>query len=210
MTRLKKFKWALIFLALHYLILGYFALSLPSTAEVPFHWNIQDQIDGWVSKSTALIFYGLLNLGLFLLLFAMPWYSPRYRKYRERNEKLIPALTAVLVFFFMLIAVYSLWLAASGNQMGMKMILVPVGLLFIFLGNLLPKVPKNYFIGIRTPWTLSSEDIWQRTHRLGGWCFVISGVLMVIRGLLPNMDPSLRLITAIAIFGVILYPGLHS
>jgi len=87
---------------------------------------------------------------------------------------------------------------------------VPVGLLFIFLGNLLPKVPKNYFIGIRTPWTLSSEDIWQRTHRLGGWCFVISGVLMVIRGLLPNMDPSLRLITAIAIFGVILYPGLHS
>jgi uncharacterized membrane protein len=210
MTRLKKFSWTLIFLGLHYLILGYYAFTLPADAQVPFHWNIQDQIDGWTSKSTALIFFGLLNLGLFLLFYAMPWYSPRYRKHEDRYEKVIPALSAVMIFFFMLLAVYSLWLAASGNQMGMKMILVPVGLLFIFLGNLLPKVPKNFFIGIRTPWTLSSEDIWQRTHRLGGWCFVISGILMVIRGLMPNMDPTLRLISAIAILGVLLYPGLHS
>lgn len=210
MTRLKNFKWSLIFLAVHYLILGYFAFTLAADAQVPSHWNIHDEIDGWASKTTALLFFGLFPLGLFLLLYAMPWYSPRYRKFKDRNEKVIPALTAVLVIFFTLFSAYSLWLAASGSQMGVRLVMVPIGLLFIFIGNLLPKVPSNFFIGFRTPWTLSSEEIWQRTHRLGGWCFVVAGLLFVMRGLMPALSPSGQIVTGILLLALLLYPGLYS
>jgi len=210
MTRLMKFKWGLIFLVLHYLILRYFAITLAPEARVPMHWNIQDEIDGWWGKTPALLFYALFNLGLFMLLYAMPWYSPRYRNFRERNEKVIPALTAGLVLFFAVFSCYSLWLAASGSQMGMRLVMVPIGLLFVFLGNLLPKVPNNYFVGIRTPWTLSSDEIWQRTHRLGGWCFVIAGLLFALRGLLPPLPPVWRVVTAILLLAFLLYPVLYS
>lgn len=210
MTRLTRFKWSLVFLALHYIILGYFAFTLAADVRVPAHWNIHDEIDGWVSKTTALLFFGLFPLGLFLLLYAMPWYSPRYRKFKDRNEKVIPALTAVLIVFFALFSVYSMWLAASGSQMGMRLVMVPIGLLFIFIGNLMPKVPSNFFIGFRTPWTLSSEEIWQRTHRLGGWCFVVAGLLFVMRGLMPPLPPSGRVVTGIMLLVLLLYPGLHS
>ncbi len=61
----------------------------------------------------------------------------------------------------------------------MQLFGIGLGLLFVVLGNYLPKIPRNWFIGIRVPWTIASEEVWKRTHRLGGWLFVIGGCVMM-------------------------------
>lgn len=90
------------------------------------------------------------------------------------------------------------------------MILVLIGLLFIGLGNLLPKVPKNFFVGIRTPWTIANEAVWDKTHRLGGLLFVISGLIMILKGFVLLQNSSFQNITGILVLGCLLYPVLHS
>ncbi len=174
------------------------------------HWNIENQIDGWAGKTTGLLVGIGTNVLLFLLIYLMPWYSPWYRKYQERNEAVLPALLTVLVAFFALISVYSLVIAKWGEIPGVNMILVLIGFLFIFMGNLLPKVPKNFFVGIRTPWTLTSDKIWQKTHRLGGICFVISGLIMIAKGFLLKGNQPFQVVTAVLAFAILLYPILYS
>jgi uncharacterized membrane protein len=78
------------------------------------------------------------------------------------------------------------------------------------LGNLLPKVPKNFFIGIKTPWTLSNEKVWDRTHRLGGILFVLGGLLLMLKGFILPKHSGFQVWSAVLAFGLLLYPVLHS
>jgi uncharacterized membrane protein len=197
-------------MALHLAALAWFARTLPAGARVPMHWNIHNQIDGWTGKTTGLLFGLAMNLGLFLLLYLMPWYSPWYKRYRERFEKLLPRLTAMLVLFFGILSLYSLWIAKYGDVQGVNLIMLLIGLLFIFLGDLLPKVPKNFFIGIRTPWTLSNEVVWERTHRLGGIMFVIGGAIMALKAFVLAGNQPFQVATAVLALALVLYPLPHS
>ncbi len=210
MNRIKNFKWGILVLVLHALVAAYFSVTLPDTAQIPTHWNIHNEIDGWAGKTMGT--WGLLgvNVLIFLLLFAMPFYSPKYRRNEHRFEKVVPVVALVMAVFLGLIAIYGLWIAKVGEIPGVVFILVLIGLLFIFLGNILPKVPKNFFIGIRTPWTLASNEVWERTHRLGGWCFVIGGVLMLLKGLVLIGHHSFQTITAILALALFLWPALYS
>ena len=61
-----------------------------------------------------------------------------------------------------------------------------IGILFLFIGNELPKVKSNFFMGIRTPWALCSEENWRRTHRLGGKCFFTAGIILILAAFLPS------------------------
>lgn len=208
--KLSNYKWALLILVLHAAAVIWFATVLPADARVPIHWNIHNQIDGWTNRATGL-FWGLgLNAAMFLLLWLMPAYSPWFKKYRERYDRLLPSLTAILLFFFALISVYALYVARWGEPVGISVILILMGFLFIFLGNLLPKVPKNFFIGIKTPWSLASDEVWDRTHRLGGLLFVLSGLLMIAKGFFLPANQPFQVVTAVIAFGMLLYPILHS
>jgi len=206
MTQLSKFKWSLIVLVLHFIVLGYFMVSLPSEAQVPMHWNINNEIDGYWGKTGSLLFGAGMSLGLYLLLYLMPFYSPWYRNYAKRYDTFMPALSVVLLLFLALINVYSLWLAQTKVVPQMQFILILIGLLFIFLGNLLPKAPRNFFIGIKTPWTLANEDVWFRTHRLGGKLFVISGLIMVIKGFVLTNNNSFKQISGVVAMLILLIP----
>jgi len=206
MTQLSKFKWSLIVLVLHFIVLGYFMVSLPSEAQVPMHWNINNEIDGYWGKTGSLLFGAGMSLGLYLLLYLMPFYSPWYRNYAKRYDTFMPALSVVLLLFLALINVYSLWLAQTKVVPQMQFILILIGLLFIFLGNLLPKAPRNFFIGIKTPWTLANEDVWFRTHRLGGKLFVISGLIMVIKGFVLTNNNSFQQISGVVAMLILLIP----
>lgn len=210
MTRLSKFKWSILILALQLIAVLYFAGILPADAKVPIHWNIHNQIDGWIGRNTGLAWGLALNVAMFLLLYLLPFYSPWYRKYEERNEKVVPALTAILLFFFTVLSVYSLYVAKWGEVRGVNMLLILMGLMFIFLGNLLPKVPKNFFIGIKTPWTLSNEVVWDKTHRLGGILFVAAGLLMILKGFVLVGNAAFQTWSSVLAFGMLLYPLLHS
>jgi len=210
MKRLGKFKWSVAIIVLQLIVMAYFAVTLPADAKVPTHWNINNEIDGYSSKTTTLLLWSGFSIGMFLLFFFMPWYSPWYKKYEKRFERIIPALSAMLVLFFALISVYSLYLAKSQTVPGVQFILILIGLLFIFLGNLMPKTPRNFFIGFKTPWTLANDDVWLRTHRLGGKLFALSGVIMIVKGfVLPYNNGFQQISGAIAML-ILLIPLIYS
>jgi uncharacterized membrane protein len=191
-------------------VLGYFAYSLPAAAKVPSHWNFNNEIDGYTGKTASLLIWSGLSIGMFLLFFLMPWYSPWYKKYEKRFERLLPPLTLVMVLFFALISVYSLYLAQTQVEPEIQFILILIGLMFIFLGNLMPKTPRNFFIGIKTPWTLANEEVWQRTHRLGGWLFAISGVIMIVKGFVLLHNNLFQQISGVIAMLILLFPLAYS
>jgi uncharacterized membrane protein len=151
------------------------------------HWNINDQVDDSMPKFWGVFLMPLVTLGMLVLFLVIPSIDPlkaNIAKFREAFNLFI-----VLIIGFMLY-VHSLTLAWSlGYQdFKMSMAMLPfMGVLFIAIGFMLRKAKRNYFIGIRTPWTLNSDYVWDETHRLGSILFMASGVLAVIGGLLGGM-----------------------
>jgi uncharacterized membrane protein len=151
------------------------------------HWDINDQVNGYMSKTWGVLMVPLITLGMFLLFLVIPSIDPlkaNIAKFRETFNLFI-----VLIMVFMLY-IHGLSLAWNLGYTGFKMstsMLPAIGLLFIFIGFMLRKAKRNFFIGIRTPWTLSSDTVWDKTHQLGAILFMASGVLAFIGGIFGGM-----------------------
>src|SRR5215207_3948271 len=146
------------------------------------HWNINDQVDGYVSRFWGVFMLPLISLGMFLLFLVIPSIDPLKANIAQFRKAF--NLFIVLVVAFMLY-IYGLTLAWSLGYTGFRMsssMLPAIGLLFIFIGFMLRQAKRNFFIGIRTPWTLSSDTVWNETHRSGAVLFMISGLLAFIGG----------------------------
>jgi uncharacterized membrane protein len=151
------------------------------------HWNVNDQVDGYISKFWGVFLMPLVTLGMLVLFLVVPSIDPLKANIAQFREAF--NLFIVLIIGFMLY-VHGLTLAWSlGYQdFKMSMAMLPfMGVLFIAIGFMLRKAKRNYFIGIRTPWTLNSDYVWDETHRLGSILFMASGVLAVIGGFLGGM-----------------------
>lgn len=152
-------------------------------AQVATHFNIHGQPDGWSSRMVAVVLAPAIGVGLAFLLYFLPGIDPRKANYARFGSTWWTIANALL-FFIAGIHVVTLgkamgWAIDVGRVMG-----IGVGALFILLGNLMTRVRPNWFLGIRTPWTLSSDTVWTRTHRFGGVAFVLAGLGMVVTGLL--------------------------
>ena len=146
------------------------------------HWNINDQVDGYTSKFWGVFMLPLITLGMFVLFLVVPSIDPMKANIAQFREAF--NLFIVLIVGFM-IYLYGLTLAWSLGYNNFKMsgaMLPAIGLLFIFIGFLMRQAKRNFFIGIRTPWTLSSDTVWNQTHRVGAVLFMISGALAFIGG----------------------------
>lgn len=146
---------------------------------MPSHWNTAGEIDGYMSKFWGIWLMPLITLGLTLLLAFVPSLDPlkaNIEKFRGLYNAFIIGFVAYMLY------VYALTLAAAlGYQFNMTYMLLPVvGLLFIGISFLIEKAKRNFFIGIRTPWTLSSDEVWEKTHKLGAQTFRIGGVLVIV------------------------------
>jgi uncharacterized membrane protein len=151
------------------------------------HWNINDQVDGYMSKFWGVFMMPLITLGMFVLFLVVPSIDPLKANIAQFREAF--NLFIVLIVAFMLY-IHGLTLAWSLGYTDFKMStsMVPaMGLLFIFIGFMLRKAKRNFFIGIRTPWTLSSDYVWDKTHQLGAILFMASGVFTLIGGLFGGM-----------------------
>ena len=146
------------------------------------HWNVHDQVDGYTSKFTGVFMLPLITLGMFLLFLIIPTVDPlraNIAQFREVFNLLIVFIVGFMVY------IYGLTLAWNLGYTGFRMsgaMLPAIGLLFIFISFMLRQAKRNFFIGIRTPWTLSSDAVWNETHRLGAVLFMISGALALIGG----------------------------
>lgn len=147
------------------------------------HWNANDQVDGYMPKFWGVFMLPLITLGMFVLFLVIPAIDPlkaNIAQFREAFNLFIVLMVAFMVY------IHGLTLAWNLGYTSFKMsgaMLPALGLLFIFIGFMLRQAKRNFFIGIRTPWTLSSDRVWEETHRLGAVLFMISGALAFIGGL---------------------------
>lgn len=159
--------------------------KIPSDAQIPFHWNIQGEVDRYASKEIGLLVGPLTVLFLTLLLIFIPRMEPRKENLAQSQKAYKTVIGGILVFFA------GLHLITILVSLGYVVNIIPamaflLGALFMAIGNYLGKVRSNFMFGIRTPWTLSSEVSWNKTHRLGGWLFFITGLLVFLSGFLRN------------------------
>ncbi len=154
-------------------------------ARMATHWNAEFQPDGWTSKGVAAGLFPGLALALWLGLPLLRRIDPK----RENYARWEPTFWLVLnLVVLMLSAIEAATIAYNlGWPVEMRqVILILIGMLFVGLGNYLPRVRPNWWIGIRTPWSLSSDVVWRETHRLGGRTMVLGGLVMVGAAFVPT------------------------
>jgi len=163
-----------VFLIIIQFVIGiYFYPEMPE--RISIHWNIKGEEDGYGSKLVGLFLIPAIELLLIPFFLVLPKIDPK-----ASLEKMIKSYEwFILVFTFYMFYVFGLSIAWNlGYRFDFIRLLVPMlGILFFGIGNIIGDVEMNWFLGIRTPWTLSSEEVWNKTHRVGGRLFKISGLL---------------------------------
>lgn len=146
---------------------------------MPSHWNAAGEIDGYMPKFWGIWLMPLMTLGITLLLALVPSIDPL----KANIEKFRGFYNFFIIgFVIYMIYIYALTLAAAlGIKFNMSYMMLPaMGLLFVALSFLIKNAKRNFFIGIRTPWTLSNDDVWDKTHALGAQSFRIGGLIAMI------------------------------
>jgi uncharacterized membrane protein len=149
---------------------------------VPVHWDINFNPDGFVPKSDALLAFFLWPLAmaaLCLLTPVLPWLSPRrFRVDSFRGTYGYVMMLAVALFCYLHIAtLWGMMQPEENKWIFMRFFLGGICLFFALIGNVLGKVRRNFWMGVRTPWTLASETVWNQTHRLAAWLMVAGGLI---------------------------------
>ena len=152
--------------------------------QVPTHWGFSGEIDDWGPRFPYAFFGPLIGAALWILLPVLRRIDPRRRNY-ERFDETFWLLLNVLTIGMLYLHGLTLAVALGYSLNVSRAMLFGIGLLFVALGNYLPRLRSNWWMGIRTPWTLDSEEVWRRTHRLGGRTFVVGGLLCMVAAFLP-------------------------
>ncbi|MFY9213796.1 MAG: SdpI family protein [Tissierellaceae bacterium] len=153
--------------------------------EIPIHWNLKGEVDNYVSKPFGAFLSPLLMVAIWLGMKFLPNIDPRRHNYKKFESSYEIAIGVLVTFAFVL--QMAIILSSLGYDISMdRIIMVMAGVMFVVIGNYLPKAKSNFFYGIKTPWTLSSEISWKKTHRLGGRLFVVSGLAIILSSLLFN------------------------
>ena len=144
------------------------------------HWNTANQVDGYVSRFWGAFLMPVVSAAMLLLFLVIPVIDPlkaNIAKFREYFNTFVMLIVAFMVYMHILTMIWNL----GYDQFNMGTAMLPaLGLLFVFAGIMMRKAKRNFFIGIRTPWTLSSDRVWDETHRLGAVLFIISGILSLL------------------------------
>ena len=146
--------------------------------QVPSHWNVKGEVDRYSSRAFGAFFAPLLTVGIYLLMLVTPILDPRRANY-TRFIGAYRFLRWGLVLFMGGLYVVTI-LVALGYELDVSLIVkAGVAVLFIIIGNFMGQFRHNYFVGIKTPWTLASEEVWQKTHRMAGKIWVVIGFLQL-------------------------------
>ncbi|MCR5067936.1 MAG: SdpI family protein [Erysipelotrichaceae bacterium] len=183
MKRFGNEKWKVIVSTLLCLTPMFIGLALWNKLpeQMPFHFNYKGEVDQYAGKPFVVLFPGLFLAALNLLALYVTGKDPENKNVSDKIMNLIiwlvPAVSLFLSFLF--------YGTALGGKMSVtRTVCLLLGLMYLIFGNYSPKIRKNSTIGIRVPWTLNDEEVWNRTHRFGGFIMVIAGLILVICALL--------------------------
>lgn len=201
-SRVNRLAWGIFAIVILGTLVAYPAL-LPVMAT---HFNASGQVNGTSNAFVGAFAIPLVMLLVLLLFTAIPYIDPlkvNIQKFRRQYDTFV----ALLMLFFAVIQAAILAQNIFGVAFNQNYIVLPaVGVLIFYVGVLLPQTKRNWFIGIRTPWTISSDHVWQKTHELGGTLFKILGVIIVLGVLAPSYALWIILIPLVIVaVGLVLY-----
>jgi uncharacterized membrane protein len=160
------------------MFIGSFSLYTFVPDKMPIHWNAQGEIDGYGNKFMGLFLFPIIITVVYLLFLFIPKisvYKKNLKSFREHFE----GMKLLLVLWFTGFFVVTL-LPSFGINFNMRFFIVPaISLLFLYIGYILKFTRRNYFFGIRTPWTLASDKVWEKTHKLGSKTFIANGLIFL-------------------------------
>lgn len=173
----------------------------------PIHWNAAGEVDGYGSPLMAVFLGPLIALATLVLMQWLPRLDPRRESYAQFAGSYNLIMTVLVLFFAML------ELVTVGSALGWpisipRVMMLGMGTMFALIGNELGRVQPNYFVGIRTPWTLADPEVWRRTHRVGGRMMAGAGLLMLLLGIFAPAEVGFFLgigAVLIAAFGSMAY-----
>ena len=146
-----------------FLVSIYFYPMMPE--KVPTHWNFKGEIDGYSGRLSGSLIMPIINLIMYILFIFLPALDPKKENYRLFESTYIYFRYLFHIFFFaMHIMIISASLGYIVNTT--RLVTFGISLLFMLMGNVMGRVKHNYFVGIKTPWTLANEEVWRKTHRL--------------------------------------------
>jgi len=181
---MEKFKKEIPFIAIALIPFAYLIYIWNRLPEkVPMHWNGAGEIDRYSDKTELVgVLFLLVGINYFVFLI-IPYVDPKQKLQNMGNK--LNIMRMILTLFMSALAIFILY-SVEQKSSNPGFVFVIIGLLFAFLGNYFKTIKPNYFIGIKTPWTLENEDVWKKTHELGGKLWFVGGLLMALTFVLPN------------------------
>ena len=171
---------------------------------VPTHFGMDGKPNDWSSKSTLFFLVGEMSIGTYLLMLILPKIDPS-KRINEMGQK-YDSLRHIISFFMMLLGIYILYAAKAGELSKPQYLIAIVAALLAMMGNYFQTLRPNYFIGIRTPWTMSNENVWKRTHLLAGRLWLAGGLLSLVLSLTMELNTVLLSILGVILFTIVVVP----
>jgi uncharacterized membrane protein len=179
----KSYIFMIVLIAILFIVSIYAYPKMPQ--EITTHWGIYGESNGTMSKFWGLFLLPLMTIAITFLLIVVPRIDP-LRKNIQEFRRYYHGF--IIIFILFMLAVQSQIISWNlGFRVNINWVLpIFFGILFFYVGILLKHSKRNWFIGIRTPWTLSSDEVWDKTHQLGSKLFMLSGILSIIGVLFQN------------------------
>tara|TARA_R110002074_G_scaffold402205_2_gene604630 strand:- start:116 stop:763 length:648 start_codon:yes stop_codon:yes gene_type:complete len=185
--KLKKELPLIVIVLLPFIYLAYIWNQLPE--KVPMHWNINGEIDRYGDKMELILIPILLPLLIYVIFLVIPKIDPKNKLNKMGNK--LQTIKILLTTFMSILALFIIYSVKNQSIDNPNYIVLSIGVLYIILGNYFKTIKANYFIGIRTPWTLENETVWKETHKLGGKMWFLGGIIVVLSSLILDKQPNL-------------------
>ncbi len=186
MNKYWKELWMIALLIIPYIYLAMIWDQLPE--KVPTHFDVHGQADDWSSRTFLVFLPAGIGLIMYIVMWVIPALDPK-KKIHLMGGKYYQ-FRFILTLFFSLFSCYMLYVSKEGSMKNPQYMIGLIGVMIILMGNYFQGLRPNYFIGIRTPWTLENENVWKNTHRLAGRLWVGGGLLLLLIAIfLKNETP---------------------
>jgi len=184
-----------------YIYLYFIWQQLPD--RVPIHFNYEGVADNWSGKNFLFFLPTGLGAFIYLLMLVLPYIDPK-KKIQQMGQK-YTSLHFALTVLFSLLSFYLLYVTKAGSIKNLSLMFAIIGIMLALFGNYFQTVRPNYFIGVRTPWTLENDNVWKKTHHFAGRLWMVSGILITILSFIISSNLLLVIIftTLIAIMALI-------
>lgn len=193
-------------LVIPYIYLAFIWNDLP--AKVPTHFDVDGNADDWSARAFLLFLPAGVGIIMYLVLWIIPALDPK-KKIHLMGEKYYN-FRFILLLFFSFFSCYMLYVSKEGSLKHPQVMIAIIGGMIILMGNYFQALRPNYFIGIRTPWTLENEIVWKNTHRLGGRLWIGGGLLLIISAIILRDNRSIAIASFSIFIIMVLIPVIYS